>query len=306
MKVTSTEDLNKNFSFKDGGNYLRFKNGEGDIPVIEIQNKQASATISLQGAHVLSWKPVDEDEVIWVSTDATFAAGKSVRGGIPICWPWFGAHESNSSFPAHGFARTVLWQVTETKMLSDGETQVTFRLQTDQLDESLQQMWPQATMVEYRITIAKTLNMELTTYNLSTETMTIGQALHTYFNIEDISNTTVYGLENKTYLDKTEDFNSKTQKGAVVIDSEVDRVYLDTADDVIIDNNKRKIIIKKQGSHSTVVWNPWQDVAEKMGDLGEEGYHRMLCVESANAATDVIKIKAGESSTLFVKYEIKK
>ena len=306
MKVTSTEDLNKNFSFKDGGNYLRFKNGEGDIPVIEIQNKQASATISLQGAHVLSWKPVDEDEVIWVSTDATFAAGKSVRGGIPICWPWFGAHESNSSFPAHGFARTVLWQVTETKMLSDGETQITFRLQTDQLDESLQQMWPQATMVEYRITIAKTLSMELTTYNLSTETMTIGQALHTYFNIEDISNTTVYGLENKTYLDKTEDFNSKTQKGAVVIDTEVDRVYLDTVDDVIINNVKRQIVIKKQGSHSTVVWNPWQDVAEKMGDLGEEGYHRMLCVESANAVTDVIKIKSGESSTLFVKYEIKK
>ena len=305
MTVISIEDLNKNFSFNDGNHYLRFKNGEGDIPVVEIKNEQASATISLQGAHVLSWKPLDENDVIWLSTDATFAAGKSVRGGIPICWPWFGAHESNASFPAHGFARTVLWQVTETKKLSDGETQITFRLQTEQLDENLQQMWPQPTMAEYRLTISKTLSLELTTYNQSDETLTIGQALHTYFNIEDISNTTVNGLEDKTYLDKTDGFNSKVQTGAVVINAEVDRVYLDTADDVTIDNNKRKIVINKQGSHSTVVWNPWKDVAEKMGDLGEEGYRKMLCVESANAADDVVHIKAGESSTLFVKYEIK-
>ena len=305
MTVISIEDLNKNFSFNDGNHYLRFKNGEGDIPVVEIKNEQASATISLQGAHVLSWKPLDENDVIWLSTDATFAAGKSVRGGIPICWPWFGAHESNASFPAHGFARTVLWQVTETKKLSDGETQITFRLHTDQLDEALQQMWPQSTIAEYRLTIAKTLSLELTTYNQSDETLTIGQALHTYFNIEDISNTTVNGLEDKTYLNKTDGFNSKVQTGAVVINAEVDRVYLDTADDVTIDNNKRKIVINKQGSHSTVVWNPWKDVAEKMGDLGEEGYRKMLCVESANAADDVVHIKAGESSTLFVKYEIK-
>ena len=147
MNTTSVEDLNKNFSFSDKNNTLHFKTGEGDIPLVEIQNKQASAIISLQGAHVLAWKPVEEDEVIWLSNDANFAAGKSVRGGIPLCWPWFGAHESNSSFPAHGFARTVLWQVTNTRVLSEGETQITFRLVTNELEENLQQMWPQSTEI---------------------------------------------------------------------------------------------------------------------------------------------------------------
>ena len=304
MNKTTVEDLNKNFSFHDENNYLIFKNGQADIPVIDIKNDQASATISLQGAHVLSWKPRDKDDVIWLSNDATFAAGKSIRGGIPICWPWFGAHESNDSFPAHGFARTVLWQVTDTQKLSSDETQITFRLSTNQLDKNLQKMWPQETIAEYRLTIAKTLTLELTTFNNSDETITVGQALHTYFNIEDISNTTVYGLEGKTYLDKTDNFKSKIQDGPITINNEVDRVYLDTADDIAIDNKKRKIIINKQGSNSTVVWNPWEDVATKMGDLGEAGYKKMLCVESANAADDTITIKAGESYTLLVTYEL--
>lgn len=304
MNIKNIEELNKKFSFSDGDSTLRFIQGKGDIPVVEIQNKQASAIISLQGAHVLSWKPHAEDEVIWLSDDAKFAMGKSVRGGIPLCWPWFGAHESNASFPAHGFARTVLWQVVDVKAVSQGETQITFRLETNQLDEKLQTMWPQATVADYRLTISKSLTMELTTFNKSNETITIGQALHTYFNIDDISQTKVYGLEDKTYLDKTEDFNSKVQNGPVIIDSEVDRVYLDTEDDVVIDNNKRKIRIKKQGSHSTVVWNPWIEVANKMGDLGKEGYRKMLCVESANAMGDVVDIKAGEQYSLLVTYEI--
>ena len=302
--MINVDDLNKNFSFEDGNNSLRFKIGKGDIPIVEIQNEQASATISLQGAHVLSWKPANEVEVIWLSSDATFALGKSVRGGLPICWPWFGAHESNTSFPAHGFARTVLWQVIDTKVLPAGETQITFKLDTTQLDENLRQMWPQATTAKYRLTIAKTLTMELTTYNNSDEAIVIGQALHTYFNINEISKTTVYGLEDKTYLDKTEDFSAKMQDGPIIIDKEVDRVYLDTTDDVVIDDKKRKIVIKKQGSHSTIVWNPWKDVADKMGDLGKDGYQKMLCVESANAADDVVTIKAGESNTLLVTYEI--
>lgn len=304
MNIINVEDLNKTFSFEDGKNFLRFKFGKGNIPVVEIQNDQASAIISLQGAHVLSWTPGNEDEVIWLSDDATFAMGKSVRGGIPLCWPWFGPHKSNPAFPAHGFARTVLWQVIDTKALSAGETQITFRLATIGLDENLQKMWPQATVAEYRVTIAKTLTMELTTVNHSDQNITIGQALHTYFSIDDIGNTTVSGLEGKSYLDKTDNFKSKVQDGPITINSEVDRVYLNTADRIVIDDGKRKISIKKQGSDSTVVWNPWKDAADKMGDLGEDGYRKMLCVESANAADDVVTIKAGEHYTLLVTYQV--
>ena len=109
MTTPDINNLNTTFSFEHESQHLSFKVGEGDIPLVEIKNKYASAVISLQGAHVLSWVPKDNDDVIWLSEDATFAIGKSVRGGIPICWPWFGAHVSDTTFPAHGFSRTVLW-----------------------------------------------------------------------------------------------------------------------------------------------------------------------------------------------------
>ena len=304
MNASSIEELNKQFSFQDGSHALVIKSGKGDLPVIEIKNEQATATIVLQGAHVFSWVPMGEDEVIWVSDDAKFAPGKSVRGGVPVCWPWFGPHETNAAYPAHGFARTVCWQVTDAKSLSAGETQVTFKLDSQQLDEDIQPMWPQATVAELRLTIANTLTIELTTFNNSDQSITIGQALHTYFNVENVANTTVYGLEGKDYLDKTDNFARKTQAGPITISAEVDRVYLQTPDDVIIDDKKRKIIIKKQGSQSTVVWNPWIDVATKMGDLGKDGYLKMLCVESANAAEDTVSIPAGKSHTLRVIYQI--
>lgn len=309
MKTSTIEELNKDFSIDDGKSNLRFKTGEGNIPVVEIQNAQANATISLQGAHILSWKPHSSDEVIWLSEDATFASGKSIRGGIPICWPWFGAHVSDTTYPAHGFARTVLWQVSETKMLSADETQITFRLVTNDVEAShfklsIQEMWPLNTIAEYRVTISEKLSMQLTTFNHSDETMTIGQALHTYFKVDDVSKTHIDGLEGKSYLDKTDNFKTKVQNGAVTVSAEVDRIYLNTAAVVIIDDGKRKISIKQKGSLSTVVWNPWKEVANKMGDLGEAGYLKMLCVETANAADDVVNIKAGQSHTLAVTYEV--
>ena len=298
------EKLNQTFSIENNNQSLNFKMGKGDIPVVEVKNEFSSALISLQGAHVLSWKPVGEDDVIWLSSDAKFAIGKSVRGGIPICWPWFGAHASNNAFPAHGYARTVTWHVKNTEALASGETQITFQLDTQQLDHSLLEMWPQATVAEYSLTIGKTLTMELTTWNNSETAMTIGQALHTYFNINDVRETRITGLEGKPYLDKTDGFKRKMQTGPVIISDEVDRVYLDTADDVVIDDSQRKIIITKEGSHSTVVWNPWKTVADKMGDLGEDGYLKMVCVESANAAEDTVSIAAGEHYSLRVIYKL--
>lgn len=304
MNTPDISALNQRFSFQQGHQRLGFKTGEGGIPIIEVQNKQATAVISLQGAHLLRWQPAGEEDVIWLSNDAKFAMGKSVRGGIPICWPWFGAHESNATYPAHGFARTVMWQVKGTAALSDDETQITFSLDTTTLDDNYQTMWPLPSLAEYCLTIGKTLTMELTTFNQSKQAMTIGQALHTYFQVADVTHTSIYGLEGRNYLDKTDGFKRKSQSGPVTIASEVDRVYLQTPDDVVIDDQQRKIMIQKQGSQSTVVWNPWQAVAEKMGDLGKDGYRKMLCVESANAMEDSVLINAGEHYTLRSSYQL--
>ena len=302
--MNTIENLNQHFSLEDGNTQLTFKIGAGDIPVVEVKNELASAVISLQGAHVLSWIPTGEKDVIWLSEDATFAIGKSVRGGVPICWPWFGAHETNTDFPAHGFARTVVWTVIATQQLDTGETQVTFKLDTQELEEHQQNMWPQATIAEYKITIGKKLNLELFTSNNSEQAITIGQALHTYFNVDDVRNTSLSGLDGKDYLDKTASFNRFIQVGNVCIDKEVDRIYLNTPDTLVIDDAKRKIIISKQGSLSSVVWNPWEEVANKMGDLGQDGYLKMLCVESANAAEDTVSIQPNKIHTLHVTYEI--
>ncbi|MFV2054904.1 MAG: D-hexose-6-phosphate mutarotase [Thiohalomonadales bacterium] len=304
MDTLNIENLNKKYSIKNEYTELSFESGQGGIPVVNIKNRQATASISVQGAHLLSWIPAGADDVIWLSADATFAPGKSIRGGIPVCWPWFGAHENNKDYPAHGFARTELWQVTATQSISADETQITFTLDTNQRDSDKQAMWPWPTTVEYSLIIAKTLSLEVKTTNLSGQTITIGQALHTYFSIHDINHTTVTGLEGKEYLDKTDGFKRKQQIGPITIDSEVDRVYLETPDDVVVDDTKRKITIKKRESQTTIVWNPWKDVAEKMGDLGENGYLNMLCVESANAAQDTVSLAAGESHSLRVTYAI--
>ncbi len=286
---------------------LIFRNGEGDIPVIDVCNAHATALISMQGAQVLSWRPVnaqgDKAEVIWCSKVATFATGRSVRGGIPICWPWFGAHASHTDFPAHGFARTSLWQVESTATLDNGRTRIDFSLQPTVENAH---MWPPATSVQFQLTVGKKLEMELITCNNGNEAISIGQALHTYFNVGDVRKTFLHGLDDTAYLDKLDGFKCKHQHGPVSINEEIDRIYLNTATDCVIEDRvkNRNIIIIKCGSHSTVVWNPWRETAAKMGDLGEDGYLKMLCVESSNAAEDVALVEAGKNHHLWVQYEV--
>jgi len=308
MSHSEIEKLNQQFLLNTTQCRLQFVKGEGHIPVIEIKNSQASARISLQGAHLLSWVPEGETDVIWLSPDARFEKGKSVRGGIPICWPWFGAHEGshegNENFPPHGFARTVFWDVSDTCQLQSGETRIHFKLEMKQADEFVKTMWLVNTSVEYIVTIGTVLTLELITRNNGTENIEIGEALHTYFNVDDITKTTVVGLHEKEYLDKPDNFKRKKQNADIKISDEVDRVYVNAPDDVVINNQQRKILISKQGSQSTIVWNPGKQVAEKMGDLGEGGYLKMLCVESGNVAENVVSMAGGESHSLQVVYRL--
>jgi len=295
--------LNEKFALSNSNNRLCLVKGKGGMPVIDIKNKFATAVISLQGAHVLSWTPEGHEDVIWLSEDASFAPGKPVRGGIPICWPWFGAHESDSDLPAHGFARTTMWEIICTEALEDGRTRITFTA-TPQPDN--EHMWPAETTVQYLVTIGTKLEAELVTHNNGSDPITVGQALHTYFAVGDIDTVLLHGLEDNSYLDKLEGFSEKHQRGPISIAGEVDRIYIDTVRECAIDDSslKRNIIINKRGSHSTVVWNPWQETAARIGDLGVEGYRKMLCVESCNAADDVVTIAPGKKHHLWVQYQV--
>ncbi len=302
MNHTDTATLNSNYAIPG---HVSFKEGPGGLSIAEIANAHATASIVLQGAHVFSFVPRGEQEVIWLSSQAKFAPGKSIRGGVPVCWPWFGPHAREASFPGHGFARSVPWEVTQTEATPQGATRLQFRLIPN---DATRAQWPHASELIGIITVGAVLEIELITRNLSREAITIGDALHTYFKVSDIRQTTIRGLEDCPYIDKMDGSQRKRQTGPIVIGAETDRIYLDSTADCSIDDPgwKRRIRIAKRNSRSTVVWNPWIEKAAKMGDFGENGYLNMVCVESANAADDVVTLPPQGEHRLQVVYSVER
>jgi D-hexose-6-phosphate mutarotase len=296
MHTPDLDALNQRFAIPG---HLTFMEGPGGLVVAEIANTRAEAMIALQGAHVMTYQPRGQEPVLWLSGFAKFAPGKSIRGGVPVCWPWFGPHADDAKLPAHGFARTVMWEVLETRAEQDGSTDIRLGLVETEVTRA---QWPQASSVQMLITVGSELKVELVTRNLSSSPLVLGEALHTYFNISDVGDMAIRGLEGCEYLDKVDSFMRKTQHGAITIESEVDRVYLNTETDCVIEDRglQRCIRIAKQGSRSTVVWNPWTEKAEKMGDFGPNGHRGMVCVETANAGENVVTIAPGAEHTMQV------
>jgi len=301
MSNDELDALNKQHALSGGR--LVFGPGPGGLTVAVVNNSHARAIVALQGAHVMTWTPHGQQPVIWLSRAAKFIPGKSIRGGVPICWPWFGPHASEPKLPGHGFARTVPWEVIATGSLRDDRTTLALRLvETD----ATRAQWPHATPVEAHITIGATLEIELITRNSGSAPVTIGDALHTYFEVSDIRQARIHGLGGCPYLDKVDGGKRKQQEGPVSIDREVDRIYLASTADCMIEDPRwqRRIRVSKRGSRSTVVWNPWTEKAAKMGDFGPGGFLHMLCVESANAADDVVTIAPGGEHRLWVHYSV--
>jgi D-hexose-6-phosphate mutarotase len=238
-----------------------------------------------------------------MSTDAQFAVGKPIRGGIPVCWPWFGAHTSDDTLPAHGFARTQPWQVKSSRSLNDGSTELSL---TMPISSVMQAMWPQQAQLDMLINVGDTLKIALITRNLGASDFQVTEALHTYFSISDVSEVQVEGLDGIHFHDKAAGWAEGDQAGAISFGEEVDRVYVNTPERcTIVDTGfNRNIHIAKLGSQSTVVWNPWNARAAQMGDLGQDGWKRFVCVESANALSNAVTVPAGKSHTLAVEYRV--
>ncbi|MFH1817763.1 MAG: dihydroxy-acid dehydratase [Pseudomonadota bacterium] len=287
---------------------LSFRIGAGGLTYADIDNHGGRATICLQGAHVVSFRPKSQHvPVVWVSDAAKFAPGKSIRGGAPVCWPWFGAHASEASFPAHGFARTVPWTVTGSRKRNDAKTEITLQLADN---EQTRAQWPHATRLSLTVIVSDKLEMHLATTNTGTAPIQVGEALHTYLQISDVGSVTIAGLEGSTYHDKVDHFAKKKQSGAIALKSEVDRVYVNTPADCVIEDAglNRRIRVAKTGSQSTIVWTPWTEKADKMGDMGKgksgAGWREMVCVESANAMDNVVTVAPGETHTMSVTYSV--
>jgi len=293
------EVLNAQFALPE---QLRFQAGENGLPKVHIDNKRATAEIYLHGGHITAFQPRSSKPVLWMSPLAQFQPDKAIRGGVPVIWPWFGPHAIDKHKPQHGFARTTEWRVSATKALPDGSTQLQLQMHDTPATHAL---WPHAFELSLTVTVGTELTIELTSRNTGEQTITVGGALHSYFAIGDIRQIHIDGLLGHNYIDQLDGNQIKQQNDAVYIRQEVDRIYFDTEDTctegicAIFDAKLlRQIYIKRTGSHSTVLWNPWENKVKAMVDFPDNGYQQMVCIETANAIDDVRHLAPGETHTL--------
>ena len=259
-----------------------------------IQTAQAEAAISVVGGQLLSWKPQGQEDVMWLSPRRQ-PLPTPIRGGTPVCWPYFGRQGQDGDVPSHGFVRTLPWTLVSAGLLPDGSIQLQLRPPAlDGLSLGL----------HMELTIGKTLRQRLVTHNHGGEAATITQALHNYFRVSDVAAVEVHGVEGLTYQDKYTGGERFSHAGAWRLDDprdpgRSDRIYEQAGGHYRIHDPGlgRTLDITTQGSHSVVIWNPGKDGGQAMVDVGE-GWKDYLCVESANAGTDVVSIPPGGQHVL--------
>lgn len=257
------------------------------LEILSITNKFASAKISTNGAHIISCIPAGEKDLLWVSKKSFMAPGKPIRGGVPVCWPWFGA-SAKEGFPGHGFARRETWEIAEVSALPSGAVRAVFRLDSSMREFPMSEFPFTLHMI---FTVGSSLEMTLVMVNKGEKPVTVGCALHTYFAVSDVSKIAVSGLDGLSYFDHrvgAPKFEGNVQKGDLRIADEVDHVFFPASGTVeIVDPGWGRIVkIEKSGSDSTVVWNPWVEKAKTMADYDPAEYPEMVCVECANAKCD--------------------
>lgn len=300
-RVMNIEQLEHQFGI-DGS--VRFVMGAGGFPVIEINNGMARASVSVYSAQVLSFQPHNASaDLLFQNPVAFYQEGKAIKGGIPLCWPWFGPDPENLGRPAHGFVRTRYWSVAKVGTTQAGDTKISLVLEDS---GETRELWPHRFSLELDITVGETLCLSLVTRNAGDQAFSITQALHTYFSVGAIDQLRINGLDGVAYLDKVDNGQQKQQSGAVVIDKAVDRIYTDVSSELLIEDAAfgRRIGITSSGSQTVVVWNPWTEGAAAMADLNNDAYEHFVCVETANAAADVVEIVPGGECCLRAAYRI--
>lgn len=284
---TSIADLNSRFQIRGAATVVE---GNGGLPKIQITTPNALGEIYLHGAHITSWKPAGAEEVLFLSPHSLYEEGKAIRGGVPICFPWFGAKADDAKAPAHGFVRTRSWQL---EAIGQSGEEV---IMSTASDDSTRAVWPHDFRLEYRVVFGTELLMELTMTNTGKSPLRFEEALHAYYSVGDVTKASVSGLDGVQYLDKTDSMHKKTQSGDITITAETDRVYVHSAHALELYDPPllRRLAIEKEESRSTVVWNPWMEKARALADLGEDQWKSMLCIEAANVGGDAVELAPGE------------
>ncbi|WP_084672000.1 D-hexose-6-phosphate mutarotase [Halopseudomonas pelagia] len=258
---------------------------------LQIEHPAVSARIALEGAHITHCQPAGQGPLLWMSPDEPELPGKALRGGIPICWPWFGSKDTR---PVHGIARTSLWELTA--VTSEGaQVSVFMSLTALVLEQALPgEKW----QLDVEFVMGTDLLVTLITRNIGTRPQALSQALHSYLPVSNIDETVIKGLENCSYFDQLTG-RQQRQHGPLRFTMETDRIYFNHPGKVsLLDGTEAALILRREGSESLVVWNPWIEKSRTLGHFPADGYQTMLCLESANAGPDARVLDPGETHRL--------
>lgn len=300
MTSTSVEALQERF---DLPGLARVLTGKGNLPCVRIESPAASGEIYLHGAHLTAWRPAGAAEVIFTSSHARWGEHDAIRGGIPVCAPWFRGKDGDSKAPKHGLVRTRAWNLEAVEAVGEG-VQVTMTITND---AEGRQWWPFEFTMRLRATFGTTLSVELDYVNHAAEMVTVAEALHTYLAVGDVRQISVSGLDGARYLDNMDHGREKRQEGDFHFAQETDNAYLDTTSNLLVTDRllRRRIHVGKSGSQSTVVWNPSAEGARSMADLGEDEWRGFACVEASNVLTCAVRVASGETHTLGTTLSVK-
>ena len=270
--------------------------GKGGLAKVAINTRDTAGEMYLHGAHVTSWKPRGADEVLFVSTSSHWEDGHAIRGGVPICFPWFADKPDDPGAPAHGFVRTKHWRLESVVRAGDA---VAVSMASES-NADTKRWWPADFHLVYRATFGLELTLELVVRNTGATSLRFEEALHAYFRVGQLETAQLQGLNAVKYLDKTDSFRAKMQHGPVLITSETDRVYVNTGSPIVLNDHAlhRNIGVAKETSLTTVVWNPWVDRARTLSDLGEDEWKYMVCIETSNVADYAVNLAPGQVHTM--------
>lgn len=282
--MTCIEELNELYALD---HCLSFEKHSSGLTLAKVTIPECRAEFMLHGAHVLSYQPASRDSsILFLSDKAIFETGKPIRGGIPICFPWFGSHPTDQTMPAHGWARVQEWELIETARTAN-QVIIRMALSRDELHATCE------------LAFGPELAIDVAVTNHGKTRQSFEIALHTYFRINSVHDVEIIGLENVPYVDQIKgDFHPEENR-AIRFSEETDRIYQGSVKEIILSeqNQKAQFIIEPRGSRSTIVWNPWIEKSKRMPDFGDEEYLGMCCIETANVRANQIEIAPGQCHT---------
>jgi glucose-6-phosphate 1-epimerase len=270
--------------------------GNSGLRKVRITSSACVGEMYLHGAHITSWRPAGEEEVLFLSRQSRWEDGHAIRGGIPICFPWFAHKADNPKAPDHGFVRTKAWALDS---IADVAGTIIVSMSTES-DEATKKWWPAEFRLVLRAAFGKELSVELVTANTGRTPLCFEEALHAYFRVSNIEVTRARIPDALRYIDKTDSHRTKTQQGDIVIASETDRVYLDTRDEIELEDPvlERRLRVAKENSRTTVAWNPWTQKAHSLSDFGDDEWVQMICVEPSNVSDFAVGLAPGQQHTM--------